>query len=527
MSTYIKDFFPKPLLEDILKGECLPIIGSGFSLNADLPSGYKMPMWDDLGKYFSSYLPNYTYSNALDAISAYSHEFTRNNLIGKLNDILNINNVAPGETHKAFAKLPFKIVCTTNFDFLLEKSYSICKPIIEENQLSISVDDNATIILKIHGDLNHPSKLVVVEEDYDLFLERNPLMATYLSYLMIVKTPLFLGYSIDDPDFRQIFKVVNERLGNSRRPAYTIKINANQHEISKFERRGVKVINVIKPNVQYKTVFSDLFTELSEYWNNNVLKSSTFSKNETRNELLNIEAENNRICFFSIPFKYLALYKELIFPIVEKYGFIPLTSDEVISYGDTLLAKISAIINRAELIICDLSDSNNNVFYEFELATKQKNKRILVLHEQNNDNYIYDSSNIIYIKKDENLVFVELIEKWLKNLSGPMIEIYSKEPMRLFEKKEYRAAVISAFSFLEIEINKYLEKNNERKTVQTKNADILLHSEIINGNEAEQLKKWQQTRNMLAHTDRQISKEQTSNIMEGINHIIQKIRSRI
>jgi len=38
---------PKPLLEDIASGKCLPFIGAGFSLNAKLPEGEVMPDWSD------------------------------------------------------------------------------------------------------------------------------------------------------------------------------------------------------------------------------------------------------------------------------------------------------------------------------------------------------------------------------------------------------------------------------------------------------------------------------------------------
>jgi len=47
MAKYIR-CLPKPLLDDIIKNRCIPIIGAGFSRNADLPSGLQMPLWHDI-----------------------------------------------------------------------------------------------------------------------------------------------------------------------------------------------------------------------------------------------------------------------------------------------------------------------------------------------------------------------------------------------------------------------------------------------------------------------------------------------
>lgn len=538
MSNYL-DFFPKPLLEDIIKGECLPIIGSGFSLNANMPNGINMPLWDDLGKKFAFYLNNYKYTNALDAISAFSHEYTRNKLIGKLFEFLNIDKIKPGETHKSFTELPFKMVCTTNFDFLLEDSYRLhksFKPIVNESQLSLSSDENTTLILKIHGDLNNPDQLIATEEDYDLFIEKNPLLSTYLSYLLIVKTPLFLGYSIDDPDFRQIFKIVNERLGQSRRPAYTIKVNAQIHEIMKYERRGVKVINIIDQNLNdpkqfYPEVFPKLFKELKIYCDKNVLKNSTFVQREPIKQIFNNEGSQNRLCFFSVPYSTLPLYKELVFPLVEKNGFIPISADEVITTGDTFIAKISALIDKSELIICDIDGNNKNVLHELNIINGNKNKKILIVeNEKNSCTDKYKINNSTYIVKDDNLDFVKKIDIWLKKISPIFYNDFTEEPFRLLKKGEYRAAIISAFSLLEIELNKLYEQNDicdKNRIIPIRDiAEKLIQLQILNEDQYNRLKKWRHIRNTLVHTSKTIDDNQAKNIVNGLMDIINSVKNK-
>ena len=273
------EYFPKPFLQDLVSNRCLPIIGAGFSKNADIPKNKKMLDWDELGKAIAQDIQDYKYTNAIDAISAFCHEYSRTNLVEKLTELLLLSSVKPGKTHKAFCELQFDIVCTTNFEFLLEQGYGLipkyCRPIIDEDQLSISNSSDGITILKLHGDLHHPNKLVVTEEDYDRFLSKNPMLATYLANLLITRTPLFIGYSLDDTDFRQIWQVIKDRLGSLRRQAYVLKIDCSPHEKARFERRGVKVINIKGNPSDYPKILEDVFTELKDYWNEEVLSTRT------------------------------------------------------------------------------------------------------------------------------------------------------------------------------------------------------------------------------------------------------------
>ena len=257
MTRYIQHF-PKPLLDDLLKGRWLPIVGAGFSRNAVVPKGRQMPVWSDLGDTFGAELENYSPSSSLDAISAYEHEFGRPKLVERLSELLLVQEARPGEAHKAFCSIPFDLVCTTNFDFLLERGYDElghqCTPLVDEDQLSITLKDTERSLLKLHGDLHHPTRMVLTESDYDRFLDNYPLVSTFLANLLITKTAVLVGYSLDDPDFRKLWQVVAERLGRSRRAAYAISVDVNPTVVSRFERRGVRVIGLPGSASRYSEV---------------------------------------------------------------------------------------------------------------------------------------------------------------------------------------------------------------------------------------------------------------------------------
>ena len=282
MTEYLQ-YFPKPFLEDVIQSRCLPFIGAGFSLNALTPVGVKMPDWDALGRQVAAALPVYQYTTALEALSAYSHEYSRAKLVETLSSSLLLSSAQPGPAHEAFCQLPFDRVITTNFDFLLERTYAAlsryCLPLIAEDQLAVGFGQAGVRLLKLHGDLHHPDRMIVTEDDYDSFLSRYPLFATHLSSLLIESTGLFVGYSLDDPDFRQIWQIVKDRLGQLRRPAYTIQVGVAAHVAARYERRGVKVINLpSSPSRSYGDVLESAFRELREYWTGQLLARSTAPK---------------------------------------------------------------------------------------------------------------------------------------------------------------------------------------------------------------------------------------------------------
>jgi hypothetical protein len=80
MHDFIK-YLPDALLEDIVMSRSVPVIGAGFSKNANLPSGAKMPDWEELGKEIAKLIPNYEFTNPIDAISAFTHQFSKIKLV--------------------------------------------------------------------------------------------------------------------------------------------------------------------------------------------------------------------------------------------------------------------------------------------------------------------------------------------------------------------------------------------------------------------------------------------------------------
>ncbi len=522
--------FPEPFLEDLVTNRVIPFVGAGFSKNADIPPGKEMPNWDQLGKLIAKLIPGYQYTGALDAISAFAHEYSRSKLVEKLTDYLNVDSVRPGQTHKAFCELPFEIVGTTNFDFLLEKGYDLaskyCRPIVGEDQLSVSQPNFGNALLKLHGDLHHPNRLVVTEEDYDGFIARNPMFATFLANLLITRTALFVGYSLDDSDFRQIWQLIKDRLGSLRRQAYALSVDCSTHEIARYERRGIKVINLPGSKSDYPQILQQVFTELKHYWSKEIIRYSTVTEEDPLIQLSLPTGVSRRLCFFSIPFKIVSLYRKHVFPIARKYGFVPITADEVISQGDSILAKISALIDRSNIVVADVT--SEFTIFELSMALQRDDVKVLLIKEQNSP-IPSDFQGLLYLERTKDafsdISFLERIEDFFRNAAEEVSGEAESEPERLLAKKEYRAAVISAITLLENSCRRHLGKTQFRdyRYSLVRVLDVMFKEERLDQRRYAVLREALQARNLLVHTDETIRPSTAKKLVNEVMAVVREL----
>jgi len=536
--------FPKPVLDDLVTGKWLPVIGAGMSLNASVPAGKRMPLWAAMSKQLTDELTDYSSTSILDGISAYQHEYGRARLIERLSDILLIRDAQPGNAHKEFCTIPFDIVCTTNFDFLLERQYDLTPryvyPVVDEEQLSINAGNAGTLLLKLHGDLRHPSRLIVTEADYDGFLSNYPLLATYLSNLLIAKTAVFIGYSLEDPDFRQLWQIVSERLGRSRRMAYAIAVNAKNADVARFERRGVKVINLPGGKEKYGDVLAATFKELREHIRDNVITISKVTEERPLRELLLPRDATTRLCFFSLPLELLPFYRDRVFPAVEEAGFVPVTADDVVSPGDNISAKLDTLIDRAAVMVTELSSSWTMAEYRMavarikgaEVETPRRKPLHLIIVVTELDQ-IPPSAHEFKLLRRPNTVtgdaedFITELGEVLRGIAHENGIDRLAEPQRLLESKEYRAAVISAMTLLETRLRELLDNVPRRENRRPQPIRSLLDQAVEHGLFPKEsrllLNSWMRSRNAAVHSATLVSKAQAEEIVSGVLSLLHQL----
>ena len=529
---------PKSLLKDIVDNRCIPFIGAGFSLNASSTNGVKIPDWNGLGKKAAAYLSAGEDIGPIEALSQYEEQYSRADLIEMVAQELHINKIFPGEAHLKFCRLHFNLVCTTNFDFLLENAFgeiysSRGKPyhvISNENRLSTYLGEETTI-LKLHGDFNDPAKMVITENDYDLYIANNPLFVTYIANLLITKTPLLIGYSLNDPDLRMIWSIIGSRLGSLRRTGYAILCSATDSDIARFKRRGITVINLPVKKEKYSEALSTLFEELLEYWDKQSSANLETSKEDVAEKIKYDVIDSAKLCFFSVPYSKLSLYKKYVFPIVRKYGMIPTAADDFFLPGDNISAKISAIIQKASIAVVDISDGSAVVNMEVGIIVEKKIPCVII--SSNTDLIPIEMTANYVIKGDFDIGISELlsaIEDRISYISKDLNKRDSSpydEPRRLYELKEYNAAVISSIRLLEITLSEYrlqAEHNGEiSKAPKTLRNLIDFYCERSNSNYYSEIQNWITTRNRVVHSQYSVTRQQCKKIVDGVYQVINQI----
>jgi hypothetical protein len=535
--SYISHF-PEPFLADLVGNRCIPFIGAGFSKNAVVQKGDSMPLWEEVGRAFGDKIPGYRYQGALDAISAYEHEFSRVSLVEELSRLLLVTTSQPGGAHYAFARMPFDVVCSTNFDMLLERSYEgvgrYCRPVVEEDQLSVASPESAVTLLKFHGDVHHPKRMVLTEDDYSAFLARNPLFATFIANLLISRTPLFIGYSLDDPDFRLVWHLVRDRLGSLRRLGFTIKVAAPAWEISRFERRGVRVINLPGSTDDYGSILEEVLNELRELWESTTAKERAASQDSGLAELTLPRDAATRICAVLAPAESLGFYRRNVFPLIEQLGFTPVSMEDLIRPGDSIPAALSTLVERAEIIIVDVSSAESMFEGGYVFHQRSDIEKVLVILGAGADVPIEWVSRARLMRpggEDDIDDFLVSIHHWLAGWAERLFPELELEPKRLLDKKEYRPAVISAVALLEHSLRSRIrlhevEQSSHRLLSLMQLIKEATRRDMFERNEAQRVMDWVRLRNELVHRQAQVPAKTARAIVDGILSIIRRWKGR-
>ncbi|MEG1313912.1 MAG: SIR2 family protein, partial [Bacilli bacterium] len=483
--------------------------------------------------------------------------------IEKMYLALKIGSIHPNKAHKSFAKLPFQLVATTNFDYLLEETYSIlgnkfCRTIIDEEQLPIINNDPKHLnLLKIHGDLGHPSRLVATEEDYDAFINQFPMIATFITNLFISKTVFFIGYSVDDSDIRQIFQMIKNRLGKLKRRAYTLRINSSIQEINRFARRGINVINIPinLDNPDYDLIFSEIFEELSDYWSQNIPNKATEEDSELDLVLSKLSLNKvSRLCYFAVDYSNLPYYKSNIFPILYNYGINAVTTDDFIDSNGNYFARIKSLINISNICIADLTSNSRHVISEIEIiidkiinstdkfhlilikdkATDSNPNEILYqyLSKINSTTKIQLNSEIFnrihYINFDKILNQIDLnsLESLMQKLSNDIYENFDKETNDLLKNGQYDMALLTGYISLERAIRgAYHDSPRYYPTIKL--FEILVKTGQISTEDYDLINEARILRNLLAHgqATKKLTKSEVTKFLKSFEKIKDNLKN--
>lgn len=149
-------------------------------------------------------------------------------------------------------KLQPEHIITTNYDHLLEK---VKDPTVSK-YATITKDDDMlsqkgrNYIIKMHGEIDDIENIVLKEDDYLNYSQKHIIIESFIKSLLIDKTFLFVGYSLNDNNLKLIMSYIDffvkEKRVENRQPHYLVvdAVKDSKHDIPYWTNKGVELVDL-------------------------------------------------------------------------------------------------------------------------------------------------------------------------------------------------------------------------------------------------------------------------------------------
>ena len=269
--------------------------------------------------------------------------------------------------------------------------------------------------------------------------------------------------------------------------------------------------------------------ELRDHWHENIVAGSHVVEEEPLRELSLPADSATRLCFFSLPWSAQPFYRSRVFPIVREVGLVPLTADELVSPGGSLVARIDALLTRSHLVVIDAS--NEHALREARmLSTRIGPKRLLIIIEQGAFVSIdVKFARVLYRPSLTTIDvhhFLSNLEEWFSEEAKEYEPRLVNEVQRLLSAREYRSAVISAITHLETTLRARLDypMSRGKRFISIRNLlEAAADQRLLGGYEVKQIAEWLKVRNDAVHSKKAVSARLARVIVSGCEDITRKL----
>ena len=209
-----------------------------------------------------------------------------------------------------------------------------------------------------------------------------------------------------------------------------------------------------------------------------------------------IPAEDNKLCYISCSKSRIAKLSALIYPILSNLGITPVRIDDMLMPSDNWIDVSQTAIRKSKAVILDVSDYSSNVLLEFGLINSIKQgQNVLTIFEEGTtlpfwikDQPILMSYSFSVDNDKKTYSFVKALKDWCCHVFGIEMSPNNKnnshsifaDAYRLFDKKEYSACIVSAYSSLEYQLS--MQAYNSQNTFYDIKHQILNASQYLNNN---------------------------------------------
>ena len=235
---------PEELVEQFATGNAVLFLGS--ELVATTEDGEPMPRWDDIARLLAE---RCGYSDENLSLPRVAQHFEmvkgRQALVDFLVERLDDPRLVPAPTHHLIARLPFPIIITTAMDLLLERALRQAGRRVQKVVTSADaayLDAEATVVIKLLGDVERKEAIVITEDDYLAYADRSPLLSDMVKAHFATTTPLFLHCDLDDPHLKQIYDEVVRRQGRHKARGFAVHPTPTDYQRRFWARKNLEII---------------------------------------------------------------------------------------------------------------------------------------------------------------------------------------------------------------------------------------------------------------------------------------------
>lgn len=266
-----RELFIKKIAEEVSDGNLAIFAGAGLSIDSGGVSWNKLLA--EAAEEIGLDIEKETDLISLTQFYINSKNNNKGGLAQKIYHDLNLRDAKPSINHKLLARMPISAYWTTNYDKLIEDALE------EENKLADvkydvaqflrTVKGRDATVYKMHGDIEHPNKVIITRRDFEVYHETHRQFISTLYGDLTTKTFLFLGLSFTDPNLFYVLSRVRIQYETDQREHYAIIKRISEDEFSDaevFEYSKIRQELFIKDLLNYNiTVFLiDRYEDLTE-----------------------------------------------------------------------------------------------------------------------------------------------------------------------------------------------------------------------------------------------------------------------
>jgi|GEM_PF-3144189 len=233
----------KRIIQNAMRDKKLVIfVGAGADANS------KIPLWSEAIKKIKNRIDPPLSDKENDFLKIpqfYFNSRCEKEYIEFMKELFKYSDKKPNDIHRKILEFNPSIIITTNYSDFLERAAAergLFPDVIEQDRdLPYTTSDN--LIIKMHGGFES-NNFVLKEDDYLHYSLNFPLIETYIKAVFASKVVLFVGYSYNDPDTKQLFSLVKSILSKDFQHAYMINASDDYDEnISRYYKNlGINLL---------------------------------------------------------------------------------------------------------------------------------------------------------------------------------------------------------------------------------------------------------------------------------------------